>query len=576
MRLIRLTANKESFRTIEFNDSGISIIAAIRLSDDSKKTYNSVGKSLALYLVHYCFGANSTDDFDQKLEDWEFTMEFSISEQNYTLTRKVSNKGYAILNGEEKKIKVVKEELADLVFTLPKNSKYLTFRSLISRFIRGSKGSYIEYDRFIDDEQKNPLAQLRNNALVLGLDSNKVLDKGVLKDKLDKVVELKKNIENDNVLKSFFQAEDSDEFDLKVADLELKIKSIKESLKTFEIAEDYNEIKLEADNISQKLKDLRNKRTKIQNTINNISKSLEIEPDISRKRLLDFYKRAEFELGDLVKKKLLEIEKFNKKLLTSRQKRLLQDKEMFDERLKSISNEIVRLGRLENQKLKYLDTHGALDEFSQLNKQLGEYSKNLEKIRSFQNLLEEYQNQLEDTKQEFVVKSKETREYLKQTRDVRIEQLSVFRDLTNQFYSDKPSAIFVKNNEGINKIRYDIQAKLQDDAGDAVNEVKIFCFDWTILKNQLNHTVKFIFHDSRITDGMDTRQLATLFKIANAEEGFQYIISLNQDRLDNLKSELSDEEYEEIINQNIILELSDNSDADKLLGMQIDLNYEKE
>lgn len=576
MRLIRLTANKESFRTIEFNESGISIIAAIRLSDDSKKTYNSVGKSLALYLVHYCFGANSTDDFDQKLEDWEFTLEFSISENNFVLTRKVSNKAYAILNGEEKKIKVVKDELADLVFILPKNSKYLTFRSLISRFIRGSKGSYIEYDRFIDDEQKNPLAQLRNNALVLGLDSNKVLEKGVLKDQLDKVTELKKNIENDNVLKSFFQAEDSDEFDLKVADLELKVKSIKESLKTFEIAEDYNEIKLEADNISQKLKELRNKRTKIQNTINNISKSLEIEPDISRKRLLDFYKRAEFELGDLVKKKLLEIEKFNKKLLTSRQKRLMQDKEMFDERLQSISNEIARLGRLENQKLKYLDTHGALDEFSQLNKQLGEYSKNLEKIRSFQNLLEEYQNQLEDTKQEFVLKSKETREYLKRTREERIEQLSIFRDLTNEFYSNKPSAIFVKNNEGINKIRYDIQAKLQDDAGDAVNEVKIFCFDWTILKNQLNHTVKFIFHDSRITDGMDTRQLATLFKIAHAEQGFQYIISLNQDRLDNLRNELTDEEYEEIINQNIILELSDNSDADKLLGIQIDLNYEKE
>ena len=28
-----------------------------------------------------------------------------------------------------------------------------------------------------------------------------------------------------------------------------------------------------------------------------------------------------------------------------------------------------------------------------------------------------------------------------------------------------------------------ISAKIQDDAGDAVNEVKIFCFDWTILKN---------------------------------------------------------------------------------------------
>jgi len=575
MKLVRLSSNKESFRTIEFNNSGISIIAAMRVSDDNKKTYNSVGKSFALYLVHFCFGANSTDDFEQKLTGWEFELEFTISDQPYSILRKVSESSTVIFNDKEIKIKDLKEKLADLIFTLPKDSKYLTFRSLISRFMRGSKGSYIEYNRFIDEEQKNPFSQLRNNSLVLGLDTNKVLVKGSLKEKLDKVKELKKNIENDNVLKSFFQSEDTDEFDLKVADLELKIRSLKDSLNSFEIAEDYNQIKLEADQISLELKDLRNKRTKIQNTINNISKSIQIEPDISRSRLLGFYKRAEFELGDLVKKKLLEIEKFNKKLLSNRQKRLLQDKEMFEERLKQISTEISKLGRLENQKLQYLDTHGALDEFSQLNKQLGEYNKQLEKIRSYQKLLEEYQNQVEDTEQEFVAQNKETREYLNKTREERIQRLSIFSELTKEFYSDKPSAIFVKNNEGINKTRYDIQAKLQDDAGDAVNEVKIFCFDWTILKNQMNHIVKFIFHDSRITDGMDTRQLATLFRIAHREKDYQYIISLNQDRLDNLKGELSEEDYDEIIEDNIVLRLSDESDQNKLLGVQIDLNYEK-
>jgi len=575
MKLVRLSSNKESFRTIEFNSAGISILAAMRVSEDNKKTYNSVGKSLALYLVHYCFGANSTEDFDLKLTGWEFQLEFTISDQSHSIVRIVSEPGTVIFNENEIKIKDLKEKLADLIFTLPKKSKFLTFRSLISRFIRGSKGSYIEYDRFIDEEQKNPFSQLRNNSLVLGLDNDKVLVKGSLKEKLDKVKELKKNIENDSVLKSFFQSDDTDEFDLKIADLELKTKSLKNSLSSFEIAEDYNQIKLEADRISLELKDVRNQRTKIQNTLNNISKSLKIEPDISRSKLLGFYKRAEFELDDLVKKKLLDIEKFNKKLLSNRQKRLMQDKEMFEERLKDYNRNIARLGKLENEKLQYLDTHGALDEFSQLNKQLGEYTKQLERIRSYQKLLEEYQNQVEDTEQEFVAENKEAREYLNKTRDERIQRLSIFSELTKEFYSDKPSAIFVKNNEGINKTRYDIQAKLQDDAGDAVNEVKIFCFDWTILKNQMNHIVKFIFHDSRITDGMDTRQLATLFRVAHREKTFQYIISLNQDRLDNLKGELSKEEYDEIIEDNIVLRLSDESDQNKLLGVQIDLNYEK-
>ncbi len=576
MRLVKLSANKDSFRTIDFNANGISIIAAIRESPDRRKTYNSVGKSLALYLIHYCFGASSTEDFDLKLTDWEFSLEFIIDEQKHIITRKVNQPNEVIFDEKEISLKKLKEKLSDLIFDIPKNSKFISFRSLISRFIRGSKGSYIEYDRFIDEEQKNPLSQLINNSLLLGLDTQKVLNKGKLKEELDTTKDLQRNIENDNVLKSFFESEDADDFDLKVADLEIKINSLKESLDSFEIAEDYNEIKIEADQIAQELKVLRNQKTKIQNAINNISKSLEIEPDISRKKLLNFYKKAEIELGELVKKKLHEVEKFNSSLLSNRQKRLLQDKENFEEKLANISNEILRLGKIENQKLQYLDTHGALDEFSQLNKQLGEYTKQLEKIRNYQNLIEKYKNQIEQKRHELGLENIDTRNYLSETRDERVGQLSIFSELTNEFYADKPSAIYVKNNDGENKIRYDIKAKLQDDAGDAVNEVKIFCFDWTILKNQLNHKVKFLFHDSRITDGMDTRQLATLIRIANREKDFQYIISLNQDRIDNLKDEMNEEEFEKVINEKIVLRLSDKSDQDKLLGIQIDLKYEKE
>ena len=169
-----------------------------------------------------------------------------------------------------------------------------------------------------------------------------------------------------------------------------------------------------------------------------------------------------------------------------------------------------------------------------------------------------------------------TRDYLTDAKPILDKNIDAFKGMTEQFYSEKAAGIVVKNNDGKNKLRYDISAKIQDDAGDAVNEVKMFCFDWTILKNQFNHKVKFIFHDSRITDGMDTRQVATLLKIAHEEtksNDFQYILSLNQNVIDNLEQELEKEEFDEIINDNIVLNLSDKSDAEKLLGMQIDLNY---
>lgn len=56
----------------------------------------------------------------------------------------------------------------------------------------------------------------------------------------------------------------------------------------------------------------------------------------------------------------------------------------------------------------------------------------------------------------------------------------------------------------------------------------------------------------------------------------QYIISINQTTYDSLKAEMQSEEFNEIIEENIVLELTDESDRSKLLGIQIDLDYDKE
>ena len=151
--------------------------------------------------------------------------------------------------------------------------------------------------------------------------------------------------------------------------------------------------------------------------------------------------------------------------------------------------------------------------------------------------------------------------------------------MTEQFYEDKTSGITIENNSGTNKLRFDIKAKIMDDTGDGVNEVRTFCFDWTLLKGQYNHSVKFIFHDSRLVSENDPRQVATMLKIALKEcvnNNFQYILSVNQSTLDLLAKELSEEEYKALIVDTEVLELNDISDTNKLLGIQLDLNYTKE
>ena len=65
MRLISLTANQKSFHPIIFKD-GINIIAGKQVTphnENDGNTYNGVGKSLTLHLIHFCLGSRKIESF---------------------------------------------------------------------------------------------------------------------------------------------------------------------------------------------------------------------------------------------------------------------------------------------------------------------------------------------------------------------------------------------------------------------------------------------------------------------------------------------------------------------------------
>ena len=91
--------------------------------------------------------------------------------------------------------------------------------------------------------------------------------------------------------------------------------------------------------------------------------------------------------------------------------------------------------------------------------------------------------------------------------------------------------------------------------------------------------MQMIFHDSRLFSDIEPRQRSTIFKIAFEEaknSNIQYIASVNEDQITPLKELLGKENYKKIIEDNIVLELTDESDKTKLLGIQVDMRYEKD
>ena len=155
--------------------------------------------------------------------------------------------------------------------------------------------------------------------------------------------------------------------------------------------------------------------------------------------------------------------------------------------------------------------------------------------------------------------------------------MEAFTTFSGEFYEEKPGGLAVNNNEGDNQIRFDIDAQIQDDASDGINEVKIFCFDMTILTQRHNHSMDFLFHDSRLFSDMDPRQRAIALKLAldvSTQRNYQYIATINQDQLESSREHWSPE-ISRSIDNSITLELTDEGPQSKLLGLQVDMDYDK-
>ncbi|WP_251402058.1 DUF2326 domain-containing protein [Ureibacillus chungkukjangi] len=464
------------------------------------------------------------------------------------------------------------------VFGFDKDNKikYLTFRSLISRFIRRNKSSYTKYDKYQDKE--TDYAKLLNNAFLLGIDVNLIETKMILKKSIDELDKNKKIVVKDPILKEYFIG--NEDLDFEIIDLKDEVKELENKAKEFKVAENYRDIQEEADFLSFQIRELRNKISLNENSIRKIEKSISIKPEIELDKILDMYGEAKLLFEDKVKKSLNEVTEFHNKLLSSRKERLEKQKEYFEKAKEVLQKDIIEKGIELDKKMKFLGGYGALEEYNALSDKLNTLRNKLEKVTDYKKLIETYDDKSAQANIDIEKQKLEGSKYLKEHKEMLEKIMATFRSYSKAFYKNKASGLDIKTNDGLNQIRFDINAKITGDSSDGISEVCIFCFDMTLLKLK-NHNINFLFHDSRLFSNMDPRQRLSLLKIVEEEtknEKIQYIASINEDMISTIKDVTNEEEYQhykKLIDQNTILTLTDKSDEDKLLGMTIDLPYDK-
>jgi uncharacterized protein YydD (DUF2326 family) len=577
MRLVSLAANKQTFHTVKFNRKGISLIVGKQKDAEPSKqsatqTYNGVGKSLLLYLVNYCLGADAKEPFCQQLADWEFTLTIELNGVDVPVTRRVADPTKVRFGSDEISIDAYRERLQRAAFPAAVGVKFLTFRSLIGLFLRPGETAYNRYDSIHYSER--PVQKLIRSAYLLGLDVELVIRKYDLVEELKQMREMSNRFSKDPIIKEYFQGKK--DVNLDIRDLEDQLAQLEQSLTDFKVAENYHEVELQAADIKNQLQKTRNSAVILDSKLHQVDESLTIKPGVTLEMVANLYAEAKVHFTPELIRSLDEVQRFHSDLLTERRKRLKGEKLGFEGQLAKLKAKIDSLSSELDTQLRFLNEHGALGELLSLKDRANETRNSLQKLLDFKALTKQFKDRNAQLQVDLATSNLRAQTYLNEQQEIIESAAAVFRSITRRLYPDKQSGLTVENDSRESQTCFSIDAKVVDDASHGINKAKIFAYDITLITLRRNHDIRFLCHDSRLFSDIDHRQRGEIFKIATESSNnldFQYIATINQDQLDAIRPVLA-ESFDPIVTESTVLELKDDAPEDKLLGIEIDLDYD--
>lgn len=574
MYLKELTANKETFNTIHFSPNDLNIILGTK-GDNSKNstsdTVNGVGKTLSIKLIDYCLGSRQDSHKEiSKLSGWEFELSFINDSKTYQAKRNVET-GDIVLNNKSMSISQYTGLLASEFFKNTEDYQYVSFRNLISRYLRIPKHAYLSWEKYKASE--DDFKSLLFNAFLLGLELKLIINKINLKEEINKIDKSKKYLENDNTIKNIMNGSD---VNIGINNLVKDIQTLEDQLSNFKISEGYNDVKKEIEGSKVLKNDIINQITKYNNIINSINESLDIKVDITSKKVEELYKESQVLFPKELIKNLEEISFFHEKLIEGRKNRLISDKKLYKKKIDELENKLKSIDNKINYDMEFIKDKVSTTEYERLQNRLTELKIQLEKMQQYGRVLKEFEYKKADIQTDMAKDNVAAIKYIDEISNYKNELSEQFQSYVDYIYGEnKYSGIDIVNNPGDNKIRFNINVEIQDDGSGGISNVKIFCMDLLVWERQVNSAIEFLYHDGLLFSEIDPRQCYRMLKLAYGickRKGLQYIFNMNYDMFNNIKEAAindKDPEFVKYLEDCIRKKLYDDHPKNKLLGIQI-------
>lgn len=544
-----IVADKETFKKIYFKE-GFNVILAERTKEATKKdSRNGLGKSTLVEIINFCLGGNKGETLSKKqLSNWTFTMDIDLDGKRYSVSRNTDDENKILIDGDcstwpikpsvddkTKKQMVSRNDwtrvLGTLMFNLQLNYKikyHPTFRSLISYFIRkgGRSGGFLTPFQQYKSQLEWDIQV--NNAYLLGLGWEYAAQWQILKDRQKIIDQIKQEAETgiiSNLMGNIGELES-----LKIR-LEDKANKEKTELKEFKVHQQYKQIQDDVNEITRSIHDIVNLNIDDRRLLEHYESSLKEEIDAKPEQVTRVYEEAGFIFSEKVSKAINEVLDFHKKIVSNRKEFLTSELKRIERDINKREDDTKQLTSKRAELMYVLQTHGALDEYLQLQTNHQNTIASLKDISNRLGNLKKFEEGKSALVLELEVLRKKANSDLEERQTQKQESILTFNSFSESLYKS-PGILSIN----ITKTGYKFGVEIQRSGSYGIGNMEIFCYDLT-LEKMWSTKVKSppsLIHDSIIFADVDERQKALALKLAESESRnnkFQYICTMNSDNV---------------------------------------------
>ncbi len=586
--ILRVRANQEKFNKICFSVGFNVVVADVTDQSTEKDSRNGLGKTTLLNIIHFCLGGKEKAREglqSPRLEGWEFSVDILIRGERITVTRATDKPSDVFtdaddewfgLNVEQDNTQELKQQSMFACETNLRQRKteewksYLgwglydldsqsaaTFRNLISYDIRRN-----QFENPFENYPRQSTKDIQvSNAYMLDLNWQHAVKWQGLKDRKKNVDSINRAVkQGDNLLAEMLGT---------IGDLETErdrlireVEKTDSQLRSFRVHPQYVQIENEANDLTRQIHDLSNHVLQLKRLIDFHEDSIKEEQPANDARVIELYEEAGIALAAPLTKRLEDVQAFHVQVTRNRRDYLRSEVIRLNLELENTRIKIETLSNRKAELMSVLQSHGALEEYSELQKlNLG----NRTSLDVIENQIEQL-NRIETETSQITIE----REQLHLDARIDLDERPSLRQ-AREIFSGNSEALYetpgrlVVNVDRKTGFKFDVDIPRANSVG--ISKMKVFCYDLmrAELWSQRDASPGFLIHDSNIFDGVDERQIALALELAERkarECGFQYIVCMNSDAIPyNRFSDGFD------IDEYVRLRLTDNEPAGSLLGI---------